>query len=35
VWDFWNAAESQIINGADPVSTWNTMITELGASLGG
>lgn len=35
VWDFWNAAESQIINGADPVSTWNTMITELQASLGG
>lgn len=35
VWDFWNAAESQIINGADPVPTWNTMITELQASLGG
>lgn len=35
VWDFWNAAESQIINGADPVSTWNGMITELTAALGG
>lgn len=35
VWDFWNAAESQIINGADPVSTWNQMITELTAALGG
>ncbi|WP_394554460.1 extracellular solute-binding protein [Agromyces sp. MMS24-JH15] len=35
VWDFWNAAESQIINGADPVSTWNTMITDLTAALAG
>jgi arabinogalactan oligomer/maltooligosaccharide transport system substrate-binding protein len=35
VWDYWNAAESQIINGADPVSTWTTMNTELQASLGG
>jgi arabinogalactan oligomer/maltooligosaccharide transport system substrate-binding protein len=35
VWDFWNAAESQIINGADPVPTWTTMNTELQASLGG
>lgn len=34
VWDFWNAAESQIINGADPESTWNTMITNLTAALG-
>jgi arabinogalactan oligomer/maltooligosaccharide transport system substrate-binding protein len=35
VWDFWNAAESQIINGADPVATWNQMIAELEAALGG
>ncbi|UOE43911.1 sugar ABC transporter substrate-binding protein [Agromyces larvae] len=35
VWDFWNAAQSQIINGADPVSTWNTMIADLTAALDG
>jgi arabinogalactan oligomer/maltooligosaccharide transport system substrate-binding protein len=29
VWDFWNAAESQIINGADPVATWNRLITPV------
>lgn len=35
VWDYWNAAEAQIINGADPVSTWNTMIESLTAELAG
>lgn len=35
VWDLWNAAEIQIITGADPVSTWNTMVEELEASLAG
>ncbi|WP_127475902.1 sugar ABC transporter substrate-binding protein [Microbacterium sulfonylureivorans] len=35
VWDLWNAAQSQIINGADPVSTWNTMVTDLEATVGG
>jgi arabinogalactan oligomer/maltooligosaccharide transport system substrate-binding protein len=35
VWDFWNAAEAQIIAGADPVSTWNTMIDDLTAALNG
>ena len=35
VWDFWNAAEVQIINGADPVPTWNQMITDLEAALAG
>lgn len=33
VWDLWNGAESQIMNGADPTSTWNTMITNLTAAL--
>jgi len=33
VWDFWNAAEAQIISGADPDKTWSTMITNLEASL--
>ena len=35
VWEYWNAAEAQIIAGADPVSTWNTMIEDLNATLGG
>lgn len=35
VWDFWNAAESQIINGADPSGTWNKMITDLQGTLAG
>ncbi|MCW4385412.1 extracellular solute-binding protein [Salinibacterium sp. SYSU T00001] len=35
VWDLWNAAEAQIINGAEPVSTWNQMITDLQASIAG
>jgi arabinogalactan oligomer/maltooligosaccharide transport system substrate-binding protein len=35
VWDFWNAAESQIINGADPTSTWQSMTTNLEAALAG
>ncbi|MCP2637768.1 extracellular solute-binding protein [Microbacterium sp. HD4P20] len=35
VWDLWNAAQSQIINGADPVSTWNTMVADLEATVAG
>ena len=35
VWDLWNAAQSQIINGADPSSTWSTMVTDLEAAVGG
>lgn len=34
VWDLWNAAEVQIINGADPESTWTQMISDLEAELG-
>lgn len=34
VWELWNAAEVQIINGADPVDTWNQMIADLEAELG-
>ncbi|MFT4157648.1 MAG: extracellular solute-binding protein [Microbacterium sp.] len=35
VWDLWNAAQAQIINGADPVSTWNTMVSDLETTLAG
>ena len=35
VWESWNAAEAQIINGADPVATWNTMVADLEAKIAG
>lgn len=35
VWDLWNAAQAQIINGADPVPTWNTMVADLETTLAG
>ena len=35
VWDFWNAAEAQIISGSDPSKTWTTMIDNLTAALNG
>ncbi|WP_297083960.1 extracellular solute-binding protein [uncultured Demequina sp.] len=35
VWDFWNAAQSAIIKGADPAETWNKMVEDLSASLAG
>jgi len=35
VWDLWNAAEIQIINGADPVTTWDDMVAALEAALAG
>lgn len=34
VWDLWNAAQVQIIKGADPVGTWNTMVTDVQAAIG-
>ncbi|MCR2784281.1 MULTISPECIES: extracellular solute-binding protein [unclassified Microbacterium] len=35
VWDLWNAAQVQIINGADPVSTWNQMVTDVETAVAG
>jgi len=35
VWDLWNAAQIKIITGADPESTWNKMIDDLNAAVGG
>ncbi|USR79732.1 sugar ABC transporter substrate-binding protein [Arcanobacterium pinnipediorum] len=29
VWSFWGATEAQIIGGADPVATWQKMITDI------
>lgn len=35
VWDLWNAAQVQIINGADPVSTWNQMVADVETAVAG
>lgn len=34
VWDLWNAAQVQIIKGADPSSTWDKMVTDVQAAIG-
>ncbi|WP_156762132.1 sugar ABC transporter substrate-binding protein [Microbacterium karelineae] len=34
VWDLWNAAEVQVMNGADPATTWNDMVAELESAIG-
>ena len=34
VWDLWNAAQVQIINGADPEKTWNKMVADLQKAIG-
>ncbi len=34
VWDLWNAAQVQVIKGADPESTWNKMVSDLEALIG-
>nr|WP_194425427.1 extracellular solute-binding protein [Microbacterium aquimaris] len=34
VWDLWNAAQVQIIKGADPASTWNKMVADVEAAIG-
>lgn len=33
-WELWNAAQSQVIKGADPVATWNKMVADLEALIG-
>ncbi len=34
VWDLWNAAQVQIIKGADPAGTWDKMVSDLEALIG-
>lgn len=34
VWDLWNAAQVQIIKGADPAGTWTSMVSDLEATIG-
>ncbi|MDO5049214.1 MAG: maltose ABC transporter substrate-binding protein [Actinomycetaceae bacterium] len=33
VWTFWGKTEAQILNGDDPVATWNKMIDDIQAEL--
>lgn len=33
VWDLWNAAQVQIIKGADPAATWDKMVADLEAAI--
>lgn len=33
VWEFWGVTEANIINGADPVSTWDKMATDIQGAL--
>ena len=33
VWDLWNAAQVQIIKGADPAGTWTKMVSDLEATI--
>lgn len=34
VWAFWGVTEAQIVNGADPVATWDKMIADIEAAIG-
>ena len=36
VWEFWNSAEAAIITGTTaPADAWSTMLTDVGAAIGG
>ena len=34
VWEFWGIAEANIINGADPVATWQKLAADVEAAIG-
>ena len=34
VWQFWGIAEAAIINGADPVTTWQKLATDVQGAIG-
>ncbi|MFS0866972.1 extracellular solute-binding protein [Microbacterium sp. 179-B 1A2 NHS] len=34
VWDLWNAAQVQVIKGADPEETWTKMVADIEAAIG-
>ena len=33
VWEFWGVTEANIVNGADPVTTWDKMATDIQGAL--
>jgi len=33
VWDFWGVAEAEILNGADPVATWDKLTQDVAAAI--
>ena len=35
VWQYWGIAEADIINGADPVATWQKLATDVQAAIDG
>lgn len=35
VWQFWGVTESQIVGGADPVGTWDKMVSDIETAIGG
>ena len=34
VWAFWGVTQAQIIDGADPVPTWDKMIADIETAIG-
>ena len=35
VWEFWGIAEAAILNGADPVATWEKLTADVQAAIDG
>ncbi|MWC00041.1 sugar ABC transporter substrate-binding protein [Agromyces seonyuensis] len=35
VWQYWGIAEAEIINGADPVATWQKLTSDVAAAIAG
>lgn len=33
VWEFWGVTEANIVNGADPVATWDKMVSDIQGAL--
>jgi arabinogalactan oligomer/maltooligosaccharide transport system substrate-binding protein len=33
VWEFWGVTEANIVNGADPVTTWDKMVSDIQGAL--
>jgi len=35
VWAFWGVTEAQIVGGADPITTWDKMVSDIQGAIGG